>query len=60
MLVIFILMLDYQNMAKQVIVDESPVYKFLFSDPRVAWFWLIVRIYVGWEWLTAGWEKVQY
>ena len=53
-------MLDYQNMAKQVIVDESPVYKLLFSDPRVAWFWLIVRIYVGWEWLTAGWEKGQY
>jgi len=51
--------LNCQNMAKQIIIDESPVSKFLFSDTRVAWFWLIVRIYVGWEWLTAGWEKVQ-
>ena len=33
--------------------------KFLFSDTRVAWFWLIARIYVGWEWLTPGWKKVQ-
>lgn len=24
----------------------------------MAWFWLVVRIYVGWEWLMAGWEKV--
>ncbi len=45
-------------MAKQIIIDESPVSKFLFSDTRVAWFWLIVRIYAGWQWLTAGWEKV--
>jgi len=24
----------------------------------MAWFWLLVRIYVGWQWLEAGWEKV--
>jgi len=24
----------------------------------MAWFWLIVRLYVGYEWLTAGWEKM--
>jgi thiosulfate dehydrogenase [quinone] large subunit len=30
----------------------------LFADTRFAWFWLIVRLYVGWEWLTAGWHKL--
>lgn len=30
----------------------------LFTDARLAPLWLIVRLYVGWEWLTAGWEKV--
>jgi thiosulfate dehydrogenase [quinone] large subunit len=30
----------------------------LVTDKRWAWFWLIVRVYVGWEWLTAGWGKV--
>jgi len=46
-------------MPQQTIIEESPLSKFLFSDTRVAWFWLIVRIYVGWEWLDAGWGKVQ-
>lgn len=44
-------------MAKQNI-QEPPLSKFLFSDTSMAWFWLIVRIYVGWAWLEAGWEKV--
>ncbi len=45
-------------MFKQITIEESPVSKFLFSNPGFAWFWLIVRLYVGWEWLSAGWEKV--
>src|SRR6185369_16922240 len=40
-------------------IPESAVAKFLFADSRTAWFWLLVRVYVGWEWLTAGWEKLQ-
>jgi len=24
----------------------------------MAWFWLIVRLYLGYEWFTAGWEKL--
>jgi thiosulfate dehydrogenase [quinone] large subunit len=32
--------------------------RFLFSNTLMAWFWLVVRVYVGWEWLQAGWEKV--
>jgi thiosulfate dehydrogenase (quinone) large subunit len=40
------------------IVEESRLSRFLFSNTKMAWFWLIVRIYVGWEWLQAGWEKV--
>src|SRR4029453_13886373 len=23
-----------------------------------AWIWLVVRLYLGYEWLQAGWEKV--
>jgi len=28
------------------------------SDARWAWFWLIVRLYAGWQWLTSGWAKL--
>jgi thiosulfate dehydrogenase [quinone] large subunit len=39
-------------------ISEPALSKFFFADTRFAWFWLIVRVYVGWEWLAAGWEKV--
>ena len=39
-------------------IPEPPISKFFFADTRLSWFWLVVRIYVGWEWLSAGWEKV--
>lgn len=44
---------------KQIYIPENPVSKFLFSSSKMAWFWLIVRVYVGWAWLEAGWGKVQ-
>ncbi|MGE5672333.1 MAG: DoxX family protein [Mycobacterium leprae] len=25
---------------------------------RASWVWLVLRIYIGYEWLTAGWEKI--
>ena len=28
------------------------------TDVRWAWFWLIVRLYASWEWLTSGWAKL--
>lgn len=38
-------------------IPEPPLAKFLFADTRLAWLWLIVRVYVGWQWMSAGWEK---
>lgn len=29
-----------------------------FADTRLAIIWLIIRLYVGWQWLFAGYEKV--
>ncbi len=30
---------------------------FAFNDTRFSWFWIFVRIYVGWQWLEAGLSK---
>jgi thiosulfate dehydrogenase [quinone] large subunit len=38
-------------------IPEPPVATFLFADTRMAVVWLIIRLYAGWEWLTAGWAK---
>ena len=39
-------------------ISEPPIARFLFADARMAWLWLIVREYAGYEWLTASWEKL--
>ncbi len=39
-------------------VPEPPIARFLFADTRIAWLWLIVRLYVGWQWLVAGIHKL--
>ncbi len=43
---------------KNTIIEESPLSKLVFHNTRSAWFWLVVRVYVGWQWLIAGWEKI--
>ena len=38
---------------------EDPGFaRFLFNDIRMAWFWLVARLYLGWQWLDAGRHKV--
>jgi len=47
------------NVKKQLIsMEDSPVAKVLFGDIRLGWLWLILRLYVGWEWLQAGLGKL--
>ncbi len=43
---------------KKYIVTDPPFAVSLFSDWRWAWLWLIVRLYIGYEWLLAGWDKI--
>lgn len=39
-------------------LEEPPVAQALFGDVRWAWIWLILRLYAGWQWLEAGWGKL--
>jgi thiosulfate dehydrogenase (quinone) large subunit len=39
-------------------IPEPQVARFLFADTRLAWLWLIIRVYVGYQWLSAGFEKL--
>ncbi len=41
-----------------VAVTDPPFAISLFSSTRWAWLWLIVRLYVGYEWISAGLEKL--
>ena len=39
-------------------ISGSPFARSLFSEVRWAWIWLPIRLYVGWQWLQAGWSKL--
>ena len=41
-----------------VYIEEPAVSKWLFASSKAAWIWLVVRLWLGYEWLHAGWEKV--
>ena len=42
----------------QLEIPEPRIARFLFADTRLAVFWTIIRVYVGYEWLIAGWGKL--
>jgi thiosulfate dehydrogenase (quinone) large subunit len=37
---------------------EPAFARFLFADRRASWIWLVVRLYLAYEWLSAGLEKL--
>ncbi len=39
-------------------ITESPISRFIFSDTRFAVVWLIVRVYLGIQWLQAAEHKI--
>lgn len=38
--------------------SDPPALSALFANPAFAWVWLIVRLFVGWQWLNSGLGKL--
>ncbi len=43
--------------SQTILIPEPKLSRFLFADTRIAWVWLLLRVYVGYQWVMAGWEK---
>ncbi|MBI4234166.1 MAG: DoxX family membrane protein [Chloroflexi bacterium] len=44
---------------KAVTIFQDPSFaRALFSQPEWAWLWLIARVYVGWQWISAASNKL--
>src|SRR5579859_33877 len=41
----------------RVLIQDPPIARFFFQSTTMAWLWLVVRVYVGYDFLTAGWHK---
>jgi thiosulfate dehydrogenase [quinone] large subunit len=39
-------------------LEDPPIIRFLFGDVRLSWIWLIIRLYAGYKWVSAGWSKI--
>ena len=42
----------------EVTIPDPPIAHVLFSTTKFAWLWAIVRIYLGYQWINAGYHKV--
>src|SRR5437879_6142508 len=41
----------------QTLIQDPPIARFFFQSTIAAWLWLAVRIYVGYDFIVAGWHK---
>ena len=44
--------------ARGRIIEDPPLARFLFSDVRMSWVWLLLRVWLGYEWIKAGTGKL--
>jgi thiosulfate dehydrogenase [quinone] large subunit len=47
-----------EGQSGETVFTDPPAAQALFGGTRWAWIWLIVRVYVGYTWLSAGIEKL--
>jgi thiosulfate dehydrogenase [quinone] large subunit len=38
--------------------QDPPILAKIFSSPRAAWFWMLIRVWLGYQWVEAGLHKV--
>ncbi|MAS34503.1 MAG: DoxX family protein [Anaerolineaceae bacterium] len=43
---------------KNRVIEEPGIVKDLFNNPRYAIIWLVVRVWLGWQWIEAASHKI--
>lgn len=47
-----------QTMSREYQLADVPFTKTLFESKSFAWLWLIIRLYLGYQWIESGWGKI--
>ena len=50
-------MIDVVTTRKGEAVQNPKVITQVLNHPLAAWLWLPIRVWLGWQWLEAGWHK---
>ncbi len=45
-------------MENESLVRDPPFTRYLFRSTNSSWIWLIARVYLGWQWVHAGYLKL--
>jgi thiosulfate dehydrogenase (quinone) large subunit len=45
-------------MSPMTTIQDPPLARFLFADKRMAWLWLILRVWLGVQWVEAALHKI--
>jgi thiosulfate dehydrogenase [quinone] large subunit len=51
-------MLNLLQRKQERVIEDPKFVTMLFSDARFSVLWLVVRVWLGLQWLEAGWHKV--
>lgn len=51
-------MLSLLTRKQHRVIDDPPFVYRLFNDARFAVFWLVVRVWLGWQWIDAASHKI--
>ena len=43
---------------KGEVVQDPPLVQKLLTDPRAGWLWLVLRLWLGWQWITSVTPKL--
>ena len=43
---------------KGLVVSEPRFVEALLNDPRAGWLWLVLRVWLGWQWIEAAEHKI--
>jgi thiosulfate dehydrogenase (quinone) large subunit len=40
------------------VVQDPPIVQKLLNDPRAGWLWFVLRIWLGWQWISSAETKI--
>lgn len=46
------------SVGSKKVIQDPPFLKTLLNDKRTAWFWLILRVWLGYKWIDASLQKI--
>lgn len=47
-----------QTMSKEYQLADIPSTQSLFTSKAMSWLWLVIRLYLGYQWIESGWGKI--